>query len=324
MGNMNKKNDIIKLNFCDMWKGFDPNNNFFVNVAKEYFGGYEISGEPDFLLYSCFGTEHHKFTNCVKVFFTNEAITPNFNECDYAVGFDYMQFGDRYMRKPVWFPDNVNCPTECTITREEALNREFCNFVYSNEKDGNAAKLRKEFALKLMEYKKVDCPGRVLNNMSDAIEPREGDWKKGKLEFIKNYKFTIAFENSDFEGYTTEKMLDPLSVHSIPIYWGNPLVEKDFNGSAFVNCNGYEKNFEIIIDKIKELDQNDDLYMEMINAKPMQDSFDFEEKKRMDEFIYNIFVKGNKPYNKDPRRFGKRMSFENLSRKDKIMYFLRK
>lgn len=321
---MKKREEIIRLNFCDMWKGFDVHNNFFVDIAKKYFAGYEISNTPDFLIYSCFGINHHKYYDCVKLFFTNEAIAPNFNECDYAIGFDQIDFGDRYIRKPVWFPDNTDCPKGCNLTREEALNRKFCNFIYSNEKDGNAATMRKEFAKALMKYKHIDCPGKVLNNMKEAIEPREGDWKKGKLDFIKNYKFTIAFENSNYPGYTTEKMLDPLSAHSIPIYWGNPDVAKDFNEKAFINCNGYETQFEKIIERIIEIDNDDDLYMNMLNAEPMQDSFDINEREKMDEFIYRVFKNGNKPFNKDPRRFAKRMSIENLSRKEKLLYFIRK
>lgn len=321
---MEKRKEIIKLNYCNVWKGFDINNNFFTNVAQKYFGGYEISDKPDFLIYSCFGSDHRKWNDCVKVFFTNEAVSPNFSECDYAIAFDDITFGERYMRKPVWFPDNTNCPKECDITRDEALNRKFCNFIYSNDKDGNAAKMRKDFAEALMKYKHIDCPGKVLNNMQDAIEPRDGNWQQGKIDFIRNYKFTIAFENSDYEGYTTEKMLDPLSAHSIPIYWGNPKVTKDFNENAFINCNGYENNFEKIIEKIIEIDNNDDLYMEMLNAKPMSDEYDDSEIYRLEEFVYNVFSKGNNPYNKDPRGFAKRMSAQNLSRKEIILRLLKK
>ena len=76
----------------------------------------------------------------------------------------------------------------------------------------------------------------------------EGDWRKSKVDFVKDYKFTIAFENTQYRGYTTEKILHPFVGRSVPIYWGNPLVEKDIN-----NCNGYEQD----IDKIIGIDLND-------------------------------------------------------------------
>ena len=42
-----------------------------------------------------------------------------------------------------------------------------------------------------------------------------------KMDFIKDYKFVISFENSSNPGYTTEKLIEPMLVNSIPIYWGN-------------------------------------------------------------------------------------------------------
>ena len=317
----------IKIHFCDMFKGFEEDRNMFTDVLNKYFNGYELSDEPDFLIYSCFGTDHHAYMNkdCVKIFYTGEALTPNFCECDYAIGFDNMTFGDRYFRRPVWL-FNERGPQKCELTREQALNRKFCNFIYSNAKDGSAAALRQEFAKKLMEYKHIDCPGKVLNNMSsDVLTPRDGDWQKGKLDFIKDYKFTIAFENCGFDGYTTEKLLDPFVAHSIPIYWGNPSVTRDFNKNAFICGNGYEDRLDELVNLVISLDNDDDAYMKMLNEYPMTDSYDPDEMLRLEQFLKDIFAKGNKPFDKDPRGFVRRMSFDGLGRKDKIRYlFFRK
>jgi len=56
-----------------------------------------------------------------------------------------------------------------------------------------------------------------------------------KINFIKNYKFTIAFENSTSPGYTTEKLWQPMLSGSVPVYWGNPEVDRMFNTRSFVN-----------------------------------------------------------------------------------------
>ena len=317
---------IIKVKYCDMYRGFDQDDNIFAAVIKERFGGYEISEEPDFLIYSCFGTDHHAYMNkkCVKIFYTGEAITPDFTECDYAIAFDNMTFGDRYCRRPVWL-FNEQGYSPCELTDEQALNRKFCNFVYSNAKDGWATRLRQDFARKLMEYKQVDCPGRVLHNMdSEVLTPRDGDWQGGKLRFLADYKFTIAFENCDMDGYTTEKMLDPLVAHSVPIYWGNPSVTADFNEEAFINANGYEERLEELVQRVMELDKDDAAYLKMLRTNPMAEAYDPKEMDKMNDFIAHIFSKGNRPYDKDPRGFVKRMSFEGLGRKDKIKYLLLK
>lgn len=321
---MEKSDKIIRIQFCDMHKGFDKNNNIFTDVINKYFAGFEISDEPDFLVYSCFGTDHHLYANknIVKIFFTGEAITPNFCECDYAIAFDNMTFGTRYFRRPLWL-FNPGGYGSCNLTDEQALNRKFCNFIYSNGKDGWATKLRQDFAKKLMEYKHIDCPGKVLNNMpSDVLDSREGDWHNGKLRFLRDYKFTIAFENCCFDGYTTEKMLDPIEAHSLPIYWGNPSVANDFNSEAFVCANGYEDRLDELVELIKKIDSDDELYLKMLRANPMGKEYDPLEMEKLEQFMYRIFDKGNKPFDKDPRGFVRRMSFDGLGRKAKIKYLL--
>ena len=157
---------------------------------------------------------------------------------------------------------------------------------------------------------------------SDKLIGRyEGDWRKSKIDFIKDYKFTIAFENNSYIGYTTEKLLHAVIARSVPIYWGNPVVDRDYNKAAFIDCTGYEDDIDAVIEKIIELDNDDEKYLAMLNSEPMSESFDPDELQKMEDFIANIFSKGNKPYNKDPRNWLKRMSIDSMGRKDKIKYF---
>lgn len=313
----------LKINFCCMPKLFDYENNYFTDVINKYFDGYEISEEPDFLFYSVFGIEHFKYENCVKIFITEEACAPDFNECDYAIGFDWIQFEDRYLRRPLWIEERRFYNNYYEISDEEALKRKFCNFVYFNEDSGEGTSFRKKFVQRLSEYKRVDCPGKVLNNMkANLIGRYEGDFRKSKVDFVKDYKFTIAFENTQYRGYTTEKILHPFVGRSVPIYWGNPLVERDVNKNAFINCNGYEKDIDTIINKIVEIDKDDEKYLEMFHANPMSEEFNVHELEDFELFVKNILEKGNTPYNRDPRNFAKRMGVNSMSRKQKIDYFL--
>jgi len=313
---------MIKINFCDMYRDFDREENLLISIIKKNFGEIEFSDNPDFLFYGPFGTNHHKYDNCVKIFYTGEAIAPDFNDCDYAMAFDPIVFGNRYMRRPLWIDETM--PTEIGMTDEQALNRKFCNFIYSNDKKGKGALLRKEFALKLMKYKHIDCPGVILNNMLGDAGDRMNNWRQNKVDFISNYKFTIAFENAAYDGYTTEKMTQPLSAHSIPIYWGNPSVAKDFNEGAFINANGYEERLDELVELIIAIDNDEQRYLDMLHAKPMSDGFNYNEMEDMEQFIVDIIKRGNKPIEKDPLLFARRMSVDSLSRMDKIKYFLLK
>ncbi len=260
----------------------------------------EISDKPDFLFYSVYrsGREHYQYNDCVKIFWSVEGVIPDFNECDYAIGSYPMEVGSRYLQVP------YNPVTEQIQIREQfrdinLKNRKFCNFIYSNATNGNGAILRQEFCKELMKYKHVDCPGSVLNNMKDAIEPRNGKWYRGKVDFLKNYKFTIAFENISMPGMVTEKIIQAFEAGSIPIYWGDDAVTKLFNPKAFINCADYS-SWEEVINRVKELDQNDDEYMQMILVPPANPDYDFQFDEKISNFIFTIIEKGNVPFEKDP------------------------
>jgi len=272
--------NTIRINFTDFWKNFDPKNN---SILRKLEKNYKVvfSEDPDYLFYSCYGYEHLKY-NCVRIFYTGENIVPDFNICDYAIGFHYLNFNDRYRRIPL-FSSRSNYPgllDQKKSDNRQLLNRKFCNFLYSNK--NNAHPIRKKFFDKLSEYKQVDSGGGYLNNLGYKVPD--------KLSFLSEYKFTIAFENSAVKGYTTEKLVDPMSVNSLPIYWGNPDVGQDFNVSSFIRLeNSSDKEIKKVIEKIRYLDQNDDEYLKLMD-KPWLTSNQFiEAEKLFDDFINHIF-----------------------------------
>lgn len=91
---------MIKIQFADICHEFDIRKNFITDILDRNFEEYVISEEPDFLFFSSQGTVHSKYENCVKIFLANEGVTPDFNFCDYAVGYDEIQFGERYFKWP--------------------------------------------------------------------------------------------------------------------------------------------------------------------------------------------------------------------------------
>jgi hypothetical protein len=276
----------IKIKFCK----YNPEDKcsysyYILQILKKYYE-VEISDNPDYLFYNESDYEHLNYS-CVKIFYTGENIHPNFNFCDYAFGFDYLNFGDRYCRLPVYFVSTFyreeeikmienQTKSEKIFTKEDLEHKEsFCSFVYSNYL---ADENRKVFFEKLNQYKKVNSGGRYLNNIGEIV--------RNKLAFEMNHKFSIAFENSSNIGYTTEKILNSISAQTIPIYWGNPEIAKEFNENRFINCHKY-KNFDQVIERIKEIDNNDELYLEIIN-EPLR-NFNDETENIFIDFLRNIF-----------------------------------
>ena len=111
----------------------------------------------------------------------------------------------------------------------------------------------------MSHYKKVDSAGKAFNNIGYSVP--EGPFNK--IEFLRPYKFNIAFENASIPGYTTEKLFEAMLARVMPIYWGNPRVGEEFNTRSFLNYSDFPSE-EALIEKIIELDQNEDKYLEYL------------------------------------------------------------
>lgn len=301
----------IKVLFLDMPGEFKLNDNFIIDLLAERYE-VDIVEEPDFLFYSAFGFHHFskKYQHCVKIFLAGEPVVPNFNDCDYAIGYVNMEFGHRYFRAASVLSSITGKSISKDIQDRSAvdnrlLDRKFCNFIYSNATNGQGAALRMQFCNALMKYKRVDCPGEVLHNMAaDELKQRytvgangvmqanSNFWQESKIAFQQKYKFSIAFENTKLDGFYTEKILNPFYAKSIPIYWGSGEITKEFNPKAFINCADYDYDFQRVIDRVIALDQDNKQYMQMLREKPLRDDFDFENRERLKDFLYGIIEKG--------------------------------
>jgi len=228
--------------------------NYFFKILSKYYN-IELSSKPDILIFGNYGVEHKKYTNCIKMFFSGENKKYLSLDYDYLIDYQFIT-SKRHYRLPLFvcydgYHDLLKPRKEITV--EDIKHRKFCNFIFSND----SAEERKIFCKRLHEYKHVDCGGKVLNNTGYLVE--------NKRAFIADYKFTIAFENSVAPGYTTEKLFEPLSSRSLPIYWGNPKAPVDFNEHAFLQLDDMS-NMDALISKIIEIDTNDALYLQYLNA----------------------------------------------------------
>ncbi len=241
------------MKFDKFWDNFDEQDNFFTRIlSKRYV--VEISEDPDFYFFthSYFGKENYLHYKCHRIFIGFENSRADWNICDYVLDSDVYSNNPRHKRFPLWAMWNLNYLKQELPVDILSQKTKFCCIVVSNGK----AKERIEFFNQLSRYKKVDSGGRYLNNVGGPVP--------NKMEFIKDYKFVISFENSSYPGYTTEKLVEPILVNSIPIYWGNPEVGNDFNVNRFINITD-TVSYSSIIDKIIRLDQDDDQYLEVIN-----------------------------------------------------------
>lgn len=251
-------------------------DNDFTNILKKRYN-VEISKKPDYLFYSVFGNEHLKYDG-IRIFYTGECVTPNFNECDYAIGFDHLHFGDRYIRIPIYQlfqyqSEYADLLRQRSFTKEDLAKKTgFCSFVYSN---CFANPERASFFEMLNQYKTVSSGGRYMNNIGYRVQD--------KRVFQEKHKFAIAFENTSYPGYTTEKLVDAFAAKTIPIYYGNPQVASDFNPESFIDAHQYV-SFEEVLERIREIDNDDEEYLRIINEPPILKHKDT----GIEKFLYHI------------------------------------
>jgi len=191
--------------------------------------------------------------NVVKIFYTNENCRPDMNKCDWAFTHDYDEElkNPRHLRLPGYKFDYspiceelANKKINMTQIKKEKI--KFCNFVSSNH-----VAFRNKFFKKLNKYKKVESWGTCYNNMGRRLlgSRRLTELNKPR-DFLKKFKFTIAFENSEYPGYISDRLVEPMVVNSIPIFWGNPLIHRDFNAKSFLNYYDFEREVKKTVPKI--------------------------------------------------------------------------
>lgn len=243
----------LRIYFTDFWRHFDIHDNFFYTLLSTRFYVIIDPINPQLLIYSYTGYEFLKYKSAVRLFFTGENKRPNFTEADFALSFDYPDYDKRNLRLPLYvLYKEEELLLKPKIVEEIVVEKtRFCNMVISNPR----AKYRIEFFKILNNIKKVDSGGSVLNNIGHKV--------KDKLEFIRQYRFTMAFENSSYPGYTTEKIFEPMKVNSIPVYWGNKDIGKEFNTKSFINVQDFS-TLQEAAEFVVSIDDDKDKYKHML------------------------------------------------------------
>jgi hypothetical protein len=222
----------------------------------------KVENPPRLLFYGDVGHGEHLLypADTIRIFLTGENIQANWAEADYALTHERV-WNERHWRAPLWrhFYDPGYTHVERDFHVVQARVDRFCNFIYSNDR----AQERIEFFHKLNARKPVDSCGRVLNNIGGPVAD--------KRAYLARCKFTIAFENESHPGYATEKIIEPLLMGSIPIYWGDPGIEEDFNPDCLINVHRF-RTFDDVIQRVLEIDADVSLWQQYVSAPLFRDN----------------------------------------------------
>lgn len=290
----------IKIGFAHFWPDFNPVDNLLLTLLRKRYDVQIVDlKDADYIFCSVFG-EPYAYCNYpqIRIMWSGENYIPDLNLVDYAICPYPVEFLDRVVYFPM-FAHHLRFRSLNSKPRNYSLDilkdkPYFANFIASHESEYG---LRGNFFKQLCEYKKVESPGTYLNNRPDI---EHFYWfEDSKSNFQRKCKFTLCFESTKSEGFITEKICDAFFADTIPVYYGSDTVKDVFNEKAFINVADYP-DFDAVIEKIKELDNDDEKYLEMLRQPIFAEKENPESYlKELESFLYNIF---DQPHEKAYRR----------------------
>lgn len=183
-----------------------------------------------FSIVSVFGSPRtfwfHKDEN--KIFFTGENPDRYSKYKDHgldhvklSMGFDYLD-ADNYMRFPLWIlylfsPESRYEDIKNVIDNINAFHpakKDFCSLICKHGGDDN---LRGRIFEEVSKIDEVKCAGIFMHN-DDRLW---NEFENSKHNYLTNFQFSICPENSNREGYVTEKLFEAFKAGTVPIYWGS-------------------------------------------------------------------------------------------------------
>jgi hypothetical protein len=256
-----------KLCVVNFWEGaFD--GDFFDFFFRICFGDISYTDNPyeaDLIITSVFGNVS---TDPAKtIAYIGENIRPSFVGYNHSLSFDYDTYGGRNHRLPLWYArlawdgfeqkprhDNMHnhgyeqlIPIKPLTQRRKldiASKDKFCALIANNPEG-----LRVNLYNSISKYKQVDGYGNMFGN----------PLRKSKFAILPEYRFCLCPENSIYDGYITEKLIDAYAGLTVPIYSGDASVAEDFNYMAFLNYQEF-KDMSRFVEYVRGWNINQEMY----------------------------------------------------------------
>lgn len=150
-----------------------------------------------------------------------------------------------YTHNYMWVPTNIKLTplTEFEFKNRKVValmqyrnNRQKRSFKYKR-KELDLSYLRTQIALEGHKLNMFDVYGKFWPKQLKKGEPSPGKKRRQeKLERLQNYHFNLAFENTNWPYYCTEKIWDSIQGGCLPIYYGEDnAIYEDFPQNSFLD-----------------------------------------------------------------------------------------
>jgi len=247
----------MEIAHANFWPTFSLHNGLVKLLLDSAFGEWEETlsqKQSDLILASVYPHVPTAFPEKT-IGFIWENIRPDYRFYPFSISCDFDDYGGHNVRCPVWYsqiqwsPDMVlpkpsgggahnheplvPLSTLMTPRTDPFVPRDkFCAMVASAYEP-----FRMVTAGMVNSVGPVEVYGKAFGK---EIDPRS------KYEILKDYTFSLCFENSIFPGYYTEKPLHAWMAGTIPLYFADGWAVNDFNTLCLLNRYKYHNAEEFL------------------------------------------------------------------------------
>lgn len=272
----------IAIGWVDWYPHWNPTSNFITDLLDLTRIPYYVVGDShdaDILFAGVYGDNFvadWQNTYAFSVLCSGENVRPTFGIYDFSLSTDLYEYSGKNHRWPEYYSQ----------------------LAFSS--DGTFRSSADETSLRLLYREKQDrdilfsavynnsCPHRehfisLLSQRYGAANVKTyGSTRIGrdcdKYEILGRSRFHLAFENSTFPGYTTEKLFQCLQMGAYGLYWGPTSVETEFDSRYYANIEHYHssddlfKHIECIYEDFNQMKVDDALDLKFLKTKPERES----------------------------------------------------
>jgi hypothetical protein len=229
VGRSNHKRNTL-TNLKVFWECFWPDFNSYDNQILDYFRYsspdlvFETTEDhrcADIVVTSCYGNSTIKPDQApgLRILFLGENVRPSFSSFDLSLSFDICSYLGRNIHFPLWlleidvfnrnkpYPDRVVHPVSSFTS---ASNIDLGQRIPAIAFIGNNCEPFRYNLLNLLSSK-----GIPVDYYGSSHRP-----VRDKFDLLSRYRLTLAFENSYYPGYITEKSLQAYISKTPALFWG--------------------------------------------------------------------------------------------------------
>ena len=267
--------EVLRISYIDMYPGHNPYQDIFTHAFRAVLikGTLEVvqyRDSPDILIIGPYSYESASLDikpNLASIYYSGENSRPNYYYSDYSITHDVYDYGLKNFRFPYWMTeiDWFGLPVQHKL--EERLDP-----LLLFSKNQSLCETESQFLSRtnsvvtfisnptILRSSLIDAMSRRGMNISGFGRAFNRRIDSSKYEIASKYIFYLAFENSLYPGYVTEKLFHAYRSGCIPLYWGDKQAYSDFhlaselNLAEYSNINDYiEYIFSLFSKKPEEL-----------------------------------------------------------------------